>query len=114
MAEREDVMTERELLDAIRAACKWGGLLCYHTHDSRRSEPGYPDVTVCGPRGVLFRELKSDRGRLSSEQWTWLERLTEAGADADVWRPDSWPDRVLTELAGIGGRLPTTQRQAAS
>ena len=28
--------------------------------------------------------------------------------------PDDWPDRVLTELAAIGGRcLSTTQRQAS-
>lgn len=104
-------MTERQLLDAVRDACRWGALLCYHPFDSRRSEPGYPDVTVVGPRGVLFRELKSDRGRLTPEQRTWLDRLTEAGADADVWRPDSWPDRVLDELHGIGGRcLPNVQR----
>jgi len=107
-------MTERQLLDAIRDACRWGGLLTFHAYDSRRSEPGFPDLVVVGPHGVLWRELKSSRGRLTPEQVRWLDRLTEAGADADVWRPDDWPDQVLTELAAIGGRLPTTQRQAAS
>jgi len=83
--------------------------MVYHTHDSRRSEPGYPDVTVCGPRGVLFRELKAERGRLSPDQRVWLERLREAGGDAAVWRPVDWPTRVLAELANIGGRcLPTS------
>ncbi len=107
-------MTERELLDAVRDACRWSALLCYHTFDSRRSERGFPDLVVVGPHGVIFRELKADRGRLTPEQVRWLDMLTEAGADADVWRPDLWPDRVLTELAGIGGRcLPTTQRQAS-
>ncbi len=48
-------MTERELLDAVRDACRWGGLLTFHAYDSRRSERGYPDVTVVGPHGVLFR-----------------------------------------------------------
>ncbi len=108
-------MTERELLDSIRAACKWGGLLTFHAYDSRRSEPGFPDLVVVGPHGVLFRELKADRGRLTSEQQIWLDRLAEAGADADVWRPGDWPARVLDELVGIGGRcLPTTQSKAAS
>ncbi len=107
------LMTERQLLDAVRDACRWSGLLVYHTYDSRRSEPGYPDVTVCGPRGVLFRELKAERGRLTSEQRTWLDRLTQAGADARVWWPDDWPDRVLTELAGIGGRLGTRTEATA-
>ena len=108
-------MTEHQLLDAVRAACKWSGLLCYHTHDSRRSEPGFPDLVVVGPHGVLWRELKSSRGRLSPDQVRWLDRLSQAGADADVWRPDSWPDRVLTELAGIGGRcLSRSGREVAS
>jgi hypothetical protein len=107
-------MTERQLLGVVRDACRWSALLCYHTFDSRRSERGYPDLTIAGPRGVIFRELKSSTGRLSPDQRRWLDRLTEAGADAGVWRPDAWPDRVLTELAGIGGRcLSTTQRRAS-
>ncbi len=107
-------MTERELLDAVRDACRWGGLLTFHAFDSRRSERGFPDLCVCGPSGVLFRELKAERGRLTADQRTWLDRLTEAGADADVWRPDSWPDRVLTELHGIGGRCLSTSRSEAT
>ncbi len=109
-----ELMTERQLLDAVREACRWAGLLAYHTFNSRRSEPGFPDLVIVGPAGVIFRELKAERGRLTADQRTWLDQLTEAGADAAVWRPDSWPDRVLSELAGIGGRLPTTQSKAAS
>jgi len=107
-------MTERDLLDAVRDACRWAGLLAYHTFDSRRSERGFPDLVLVGPRGVLWRELKSSRGRLSPAQREWLDMLHRAGSDVDVWRPDDWPGRVLTELAAIGGRcLPTTQRQAS-
>ncbi len=111
---RVGVVTEAELLSTVRDACRWSGLMCYHVFDSRRSERGYPDLTVCGPSGVLWRELKSGTGRLAPDQRRWLDRLTEAGADAGVWRPDAWPDRVLTELAGIGGRcLSTSHRQAS-
>jgi len=109
-AAQSSIVTERQLLDTIRDACRWARLLCYHTYDSRRSEPGYPDVTVVGPHGVLWRELKTERGRLTTDQRLWLDRLTEAGADADVWRPDDWPTRIIAELAGIGGRL---SRQAS-
>ncbi len=107
-------MTERELLDAVREACRWSALLVYHTHDSRRSEPGFPDLVVVGPHGVIFRELKAFSGRLTADQRRWLDRLTEAGADADVWRPDAWPTRVLAELSAIGGRLSITPSEAAS
>ncbi len=106
-------MTERQLLDAVRDACRWAGLMTFHTYDSRRSEPGFPDLCICGPSGLLFRELKSSRGRLTADQQTWLDRLAAAGADAAVWRPDSWPDRVLDELARIGGRLGTRTEATA-
>ncbi len=107
-------MTERELLDAVRQACRWSGLMVYHTFDSRRSERGFPDVVVVGPRGVIFRELKSSRGRLSPDQVRWLDKLRQAGSDAGVWRPDAWPTLILSELAGIGGRCLPTQSEVAS
>jgi hypothetical protein len=99
-----ELMTERQLLDAVRDACRWSGLLTYHAFDSRRSERGFPDVVVVGPHGVLWRELKSDRGRLTPDQVLWLDRLNAAGANAAVWRPCDWPDRILAELARVGGR----------
>jgi hypothetical protein len=108
-------VTEAELLSTVRDACRWSGVMCYHVFDSRRSEPGYPDLTLVGLSGVVFRELKSSTGRLTPAQRTWLDRLNAAGADAAVWRPDSWPDRVLTELAGVGGRcLSRSGSEAAS
>lgn len=104
-------MTEKQLLDAVRDACGWSGVLCYHTFDSRRSERGFPDCVIVGSRGVLWRELKTERGRLTADQRTWLDRLTEAGGDVGVWRPSDWPGRILAELAGVGGRcLPNVQR----
>lgn len=48
---------------------------------------GFPDLVLTGPGGVLFRELKSDRGHLSAEQQAWLVALVAAGEDAAVWRP---------------------------
>ena len=56
-------MSEDELDDVIREACRVRGLLAYHTHDSRRSEPGFPDWVIVGPGGVIFRECKGYDGR---------------------------------------------------
>ncbi len=106
-------MTEAELLSTVRDACRWSGVMCYHVFDSRRSEPGYPDLTLVGLSGVVFRELKSSTGRLTPAQRTWLDRLSQAGADADVWRPSDWPARVLDEIHGIGGRLSTRSEVAS-
>lgn len=53
---------------------------------------GFPDLVLAHPKhGVLFRELKSDHGRLTREQRDWLTVLRRAGADAAVWRPCDWP-----------------------
>lgn len=63
---------------------------------------GFPDVTLCGPGGVLFRELKAAKGSLSPEQKVWLEALTAAGADAGVWRPtDLASGRIDAEIRAV-------------
>ena len=63
---------------------------------------GWPDLTIVGPGGVLFRELKSDRGSRTVEQRKWAEWLTEAGADVAVWKPRDWDSgRIETELRAL-------------
>nr|PZM91078.1 MAG: VRR-NUC domain-containing protein [Thermocrispum agreste] len=98
-------MSEAELLAAVRQACRTLGLLCYHTHDSRRSERGFPDLVIVGAERVIYRELKSARGRLSAEQRAWLDALVRAGQDADVWRPgDLYSGRIIRELVALRRR----------
>lgn len=56
---------------------------------------GYPDLTIVGPGGVAWRELKAERGQLSAEQKLWIQRLVEAGADVAVWRPRDLADGTI-------------------
>lgn len=60
---------------------------------------GFPDLVLVHPgRGLLlFVELKTDKGRETTEQRAWLEALARAGARAETWRPRDWPhiERVL-------------------
>lgn len=94
-------MTEAELQEAVRRLCVHLGLYHYHPHDSRRSAPGWPDSVIVGRR-VLFRELKSEAGRLSPEQRRVLYALEAAGQDAGTWRPRHWADgTVLAELSAL-------------
>lgn len=73
----------------------------YHTRDSRRSQPGYPDLHLWHPvHGQLFRELKTMRGRLSPDQVKVVASLTAAGADVAVWRPADLDGLILDELRG--------------
>lgn len=62
---------------------------------------GFPDLLICGKRGVLYRELKSSSGRLSEEQKMWGLWLHRAGADWGVWTPAQWPDQIKIELNAI-------------
>ena len=74
------------------------GWLCYHTHDSRRSEPGFPDIVMVRPPSVLFAELKTDTGRVTPAQRMWLEALGRCpGIEAYVWRPSDF-DAIVERL----------------
>jgi hypothetical protein len=87
-------MTEDELQALVAVACASLGLAHYHTRDSRRSEPGFPDSVIIGT-AILFRELKSRDGILRPEQRRWGSRITRAGGDWCVWRPRDWEDDTI-------------------
>jgi hypothetical protein len=78
----------------------WG----YHNRDSKQAERGWPDWVILGPHGGLFRELKSTRGVLASDQRVVGAKLTAAGFDWAVWRPKDWIDGTIgRQLARIAG-----------
>jgi len=68
---------------------------------------GWPDLVIVGPGGVLWREVKTARDRLSAQQWDWSRRLLLSGQDWAVWRPADYPETIreqLSQLAQIGNR----------
>jgi hypothetical protein len=72
----------------------------YHTHDSRRSEAGFPDLVLVRPPRVIFIELKSGRRRLTLEQLAWMAELeTCTEVDAFVLRSGRDGSADLTALA---------------
>lgn len=73
--------------------CGW---LAYHTHDSRRSEAGFPDLVLVRGGTLLYRELKRNTTYPTPAQREWISRLKEAGADVAVWRPRDWEIIVST------------------
>lgn len=94
-------MTEKELLQAVRDITRFLRIHAYHTHDSRRSDPGFPDLVVVGTR-VLYRELKTEKGRLRPAQVVWVNALTHAGVDVGVWRPaDLLDGTILDQLRAV-------------
>lgn len=89
-------ISEADLQRTIIEYAQLNGWLVYHTHDSRHSAAGFPDLTLVRER-VIFAELKSEKGQLSADQQVWVARLKAAGADAQVWRPSDW-DQIAETL----------------
>ena len=103
-------MSEEDLLRAVVDLAQLLGLLAHHSRPAWTGkgwrtaivgDKGLPDLIIVGARGVLYRELKADKGRVSAEQRDWLDRLEQAGQDVALWRPDAWPTRIRTELEAI-------------
>lgn len=85
-------VTERDFQQQLVDAARWLGWLCFHTFDSRKSEPGFPDMICVGTganRGRLLAiELKSESGRVSAEQLKWLTGFMDCGGvETHIFRP---------------------------
>lgn len=72
-------------------------MLEYHTHDSRRSQAGWPDWVFCREATdeylpeLIFVELKAERTKVSDDQYRWLGALRSLGFEAYLWRPADKP-----------------------
>ena len=104
-------VTEREFQAQVLALARLWGSRCYHTHDSRRSVPGFPDLVLCKPAGeegpgrVIFAELKKETGTLEPEQRLWLEALRSCpGVEVYVWKPRNLED-IRRILGGVDTKL---------
>jgi len=94
-------MTEAALQSKVEQVARTLGWLTYHTHNSRRSAPGFPDLVLVRRSRVLYRELKTEKGRTSPAQREWLAALAAAGQDVALWRPsDLVSGRVAADLEG--------------
>lgn len=97
-------MIEEQLLARVIRQAAALGILIYHSRDSRRSEPGFPDLVLAGDGGVLFAELKDSAGTLSRDQAAWKWRLLAAGCQWRLWRPEHWPVIIGRDLRTIAAR----------
>jgi hypothetical protein len=106
-------MSEDQLLTAVLGLCRTLHLHVAHFRPAQAKSgrwltavqgdgKGYPDLTIAGPGGVMWRELKTDRGVLRPEQKVWIARLVESSADAAVWKPrDLQSGRIAGELQAL-------------
>ena len=93
-------ITERQFMQMVIDLARLQHWLPYHTHDSRRSDPGFPDVVMVRGERLIFAELKAEKGRVSAAQTFWLDALRATGAEVYVWRPSDWETIVVTLALG--------------
>ncbi len=71
-----DLVTEEMWQRDVVLLLKTLGYRCYHTHDSRRSQPGFPDLVAVRDR-VIYLELKPRRASSAST----------SGRGSRLWTP---------------------------
>ena len=85
-------LPEAVLLGQVRALAQRLGYLVYHTHDSRGSDDGFPDLVLVNPTRIICAELKTCTGKLTARQAVWLDLLRHTGkVEVYCWRPGDWP-----------------------
>jgi len=91
---------EGVLLARVRTLAKAHAFETFHVFDSRKSDVGFPDLTLVKPGRLIFTELKSQQGKLTPEQTIWLDLLRHSvpGVEVYEWRPRDMPaiERILT------------------
>ena len=107
-------MTEAELQSTITEAMEWGGWIVHHETDSRRTNPGWPDLLAihASTGRLLVLELKSAAGKMTEAQRRWIHSWVAVEAQlgtnhvrVGVVRPDDL-DKVLGWLTSPWLRLP--------
>ena len=93
----DNPMLEKALQSNVIRLAGLLGWQCYHTYNSQRSQPGFPDLVLVRNGVLIFAELKSDNGRVSPEQDKWLLNLAKCNCHVFVWRPIDWIDGTIEE-----------------
>lgn len=93
-----ETVSEKDFQASIVEVAQLYGYLVYHTYDSKRCTPGYPDLTIIHPSGdALFWEVKTEKGRVRTEQKQWIAALVASGLEASIVRPSDM-DAIIARL----------------
>lgn len=89
---RAPKLTEAAFQTQLIALARALGWHCYHTHDSRRSTEGFPDLVLSKAQQLLVAELKVPPNAATAAQLDWLDRFRAARIPAFLWYPSQWPE----------------------
>jgi hypothetical protein len=88
----QDMVNESRFMAAVIRAAETQAYKAYHTYRSTRSAPGFPDLVLAKPGfPLLTPEIKTNIGRVTVEQESWLHLLAQTEKPiAEIWRPVRW------------------------
>lgn len=87
----EDRLKEEVLV----MCCRLVLIVNYHKADRLSPVRGWPDLEILGPRGIIYRELKTMAGQLTVDQRRIGSKLNLAGGNWSTWRPADWATGVI-------------------
>jgi hypothetical protein len=92
-------MTEKRFQAKVAQLARFCRWRVYHTFDSRRSEPGWPDLFLVRDGIAIAAELKLDDEEPRDDQRDWLTDLDAVpGIHAVCWHPRDM-DVIVRALA---------------
>ena len=101
-------INEKAFQTIVIATARECGWMVYHTYDSRKSEPGFPDLCMVKDGIVMFVELKTDKGKATTAQRNWIKQFIRHQHRCqrfivEIWRPKTWEEKkkLLTEGIAI-------------
>lgn len=102
-------MSEDDLLKCVLDTAKLFGWLSAHFRPARTQNggwrtavsgdgKGFPDCVLLRGNRCLAWELKSSKGKPTSEQTNWLQAFKKAGFEARVIKPEDWLNGSIERL----------------
>jgi hypothetical protein len=105
---KPQAISERDFQDRVVTQAKLSGWLVYHTHDSRHSAAGFPDLVMIRGNILIAAELKVGNNKPTEAQLKWLKAFAGVGhpshtVHAFLWKPSDQAeiDEVLARRTKV-------------
>lgn len=94
------VRNEKAFTSQVIHEADLSGWTSYHTYNSQRSQPGFPDLVMVRGSRLIFAELKMGQNtKLTTDQEIWLGALRSVPhVETYLWRYPNDVDEVLRVL----------------
>lgn len=91
--------SEEEFQASVIDEARRQGWEPYHTFNSKRSVPGFPDLVLIRGPVLIVAELKVKKNKPTAAQEKWLALFAGVpGVRVFRWRPENWQD-IVKELS---------------